>query len=143
MPKEREIAYEPHPVSPERKRELMSAGLKILDARLKPGGVAAQLPADGIGTDSGDQFSDDQLRAALEASTGKKPHHKLGREKLIEQFNALNAGRQEGPAADDQARTEIIADLAAMEVEFDPNDAIEDLAALRDVAREERSNSNG
>jgi hypothetical protein len=46
----------------------------------------------GIGTDSGDQFSDDQLRGAIEAATGKKPHHKLGREKLVEMFNELNAG---------------------------------------------------
>lgn len=144
MPK-REIAYEPHPVSPERKRELRAAGFKILDARFKPDGVqiGGELQSAGIGTDSGDQFSDDQLRAAIEAATGKKPHHKLGREKLIEQFNALNAGRQEEPAAGDQARTEIIAELAAMQVEFDPNDSFEDLAALRDLAREERGNSNG
>ncbi|RJG10919.1 hypothetical protein D3879_14660 [Pseudomonas cavernicola] len=30
------IAYEPHPVSPERKAELREQGLKILDVRFKP-----------------------------------------------------------------------------------------------------------
>lgn len=30
------VAYEPHPVSPERKAELRDQGLKILDIRFKP-----------------------------------------------------------------------------------------------------------
>ena len=30
------IAYEVHPVSPERKAELIAAGLKILDAKFAP-----------------------------------------------------------------------------------------------------------
>jgi hypothetical protein len=30
------IAYEPHPVSPERKAELRAQGLKIIDAQFKP-----------------------------------------------------------------------------------------------------------
>ena len=30
------IAYEPHPVSPERKAELRAAGFKIIDAVFKP-----------------------------------------------------------------------------------------------------------
>lgn len=34
--KEREIIYEPHPVSPERKAELCAAGYKIIDARFAP-----------------------------------------------------------------------------------------------------------
>lgn len=44
-----------------------------------------------LGTDSGDQFSDDQLRAIIEQETGEKVHHKTGRAKLIERFNELNA----------------------------------------------------
>jgi hypothetical protein len=44
-----------------------------------------------LGTDSGDQFSDEQLRAVIEDATGKAPHPKTGRAKLIAQFNALNA----------------------------------------------------
>lgn len=44
-----------------------------------------------LGTDSGDQLSDEQLRAAIETATGSAPHHRTGREKLIAQFNELNA----------------------------------------------------
>lgn len=36
MSQEREIHYEPHPVTPERKAELMADGYRILDARFKP-----------------------------------------------------------------------------------------------------------
>jgi len=34
--KEREVIYEPHPVSPERKAELRAEGYKIIDARFAP-----------------------------------------------------------------------------------------------------------
>lgn len=43
-----------------------------------------------IGTDSGDQFSDEHLRSAIEAATGERPHHRTGREKLVSMFNDLN-----------------------------------------------------
>lgn len=46
---------------------------------------------DGIGTDSGYQFNDEQLREAIEAITGKKTHPAMKRENLIAQFNKLNA----------------------------------------------------
>jgi hypothetical protein len=138
------IAYETHPVPYERKRDLNAQGFKVLDIRFKPAGEEVDHPATsgGVGTDSGDQFSDEQLRAAIEAATGKAPHHKLGRKKLIEQFNKLNAehdGRQDETAANGLTRREIIADLEAMKVEFDHTDGLEDLAALRDLAREERN----
>ncbi len=58
--------------------------------------VAAQGAPAGLGTDSGDQFSDEQLRQVITETTGKAPHHKLGREKLIEQFNALNDAAAKG-----------------------------------------------
>lgn len=35
---EQKIAYEPHPVSPERKAELRKQGFKIIDARFAPAG---------------------------------------------------------------------------------------------------------
>lgn len=92
MSKEVKIAYEPHPVAPERKEELRKAGYKIVDARFAPEGEApGDQEAELIGTDSGDQFSDEQLRGAIEAATCQKPHHMLGRAKLIAQFNELNA----------------------------------------------------
>jgi hypothetical protein len=86
------IAYEPHPVSLERKRELNQQGYKIVDVRFAPAEAKPYEPEKiELGTDSGEGLSDDQLRAAIEAATGQKPHHLLGRAKLVEQFNALNA----------------------------------------------------
>lgn len=144
MTNERKIAYEPHPVSPERKAEMRAAGYKILDARFDPDRqpvLAPETAGNGLGSESGDQFSDEQLRAAIEAATGKAPHHKLGREKLVEQFNKLNAeynARQDETAGNGATRREIEADLTAMNVEFDPREPLEDLAALRDLHREQR-----
>ena len=40
------IAYEPHPVSPERKAELRAAGFKIVDAAFKPLGDDVAVGAD-------------------------------------------------------------------------------------------------
>lgn len=37
----RPIAYEPHPVTPERKAELRAAGFKIVDAAFKPADAPA------------------------------------------------------------------------------------------------------
>lgn len=36
MTEEKKIAYEKHPVSPERKKELIAKGFKIIDAQFKP-----------------------------------------------------------------------------------------------------------
>lgn len=38
----KEIAYEPHPVSPERKRELNAKGFKIMDIVFAPEGYKSQ-----------------------------------------------------------------------------------------------------
>lgn len=130
MSKEQPIAYEPHPVSAERKAELRGKGYKIIDTIFEPikvsredgptvaeyvaaGYLASNYPPSGyaslstpdeiaaaiaaqadpidLGTDSGEQLSDEQLRAAIEAETGAAPHHKTGRAKLIETFNQINA----------------------------------------------------
>lgn len=45
----------------------------------------------GLGTDSGDQFSEAELRAVITEVTGKSPHHKTGYDKLVTIFNDLNA----------------------------------------------------
>jgi len=55
-----------------------------------PGNAVHTAPSIDLGTDSGDQFSDDQLRAVIEEATGKAPHHKTGRDKLVATFNELN-----------------------------------------------------
>lgn len=143
MTKERQIAYVKHPVSAKTKAELVAKGFRIIDARFKPKG-ADEIEGGGqkieLGTDSGAGFSDDQLRAAIKEATGKAPHHKLGREKLTEAFNALNA--QPDPdeeAANGLTRREIEADLVAMNVQFNAEDALEDLSALRDLERKKRA----
>ena len=60
------------------------------EARQPPAPPASTGSLD-IGTDSGEQFSDEQLRAIIEEATGAPPHHRTGRAKLIEMFNELNA----------------------------------------------------
>lgn len=51
----RPIKYEPHPVSPERKAELIAAGFKIIDARFAPAGEAPAVDvADSGAQDAGD-----------------------------------------------------------------------------------------
>lgn len=67
QPKVREVVYEPHPVSAERKKELNDKGFRIIDARFKP--------------------KDDESPSAAQASVsggeggagkaGKKPSHGL------------------------------------------------------------------
>lgn len=132
------VTYEQHPVSLDRKRELNSKGFKIIDARFAPAGVAhhAAEHGDGYG-------SDDDLRAAIEAVTGKPPHHKAGRAKLIEIFEAAKARQQEETASNGLTRREIEADLEGEGIEFDPRDSVEDLATLCDMARAEREGRNG
>lgn len=42
------IAYEPHPVSPERKKELRDLGFKILDIKFKPEGEPEDEPENDV-----------------------------------------------------------------------------------------------
>lgn len=83
------IWYEPHPVSPERKAELRAQGYSIVDVEFAPADwieKSAEL-ADESG---GDDFPDDEaMRTAIEKATGKAPHHRTGRDKLIEQYKAI------------------------------------------------------
>jgi hypothetical protein len=58
----RPIHYEPHPVSRERKSEIIAAGFRIVDAKFKPKGtpveaVEDERPAD---SDPGEQIDDGQ-----------------------------------------------------------------------------------
>jgi len=106
MTKEQKIAYVVHPVSAKMKQSLRENGMKIVDARFAPEDAKIinphlkrekaprqqlQATGDGIGTDSGNQFSEEQLRAAIEAATGKAPHPSAKLETLIDKFNELNA----------------------------------------------------
>jgi hypothetical protein len=63
------IAYEPHPVTPERKAELRAQGFKIIDARFKPADVDE--PDEIAGMDGA------ELTEALEAHGIEDVPHKL------------------------------------------------------------------
>ncbi|MGK8640444.1 hypothetical protein ACRS7F_22935 [Brucella anthropi] len=106
MTKEQKIAYVVHPVSAKMKQSLRENGMKIVDARFAPEDAKiinphkkrekaparqSQATVNGIGTDSGDQFSDGQLFDIIEKASGTRPHQKTGRAKLIEIFNSMNA----------------------------------------------------
>lgn len=106
MTKEQKIAYVVHPVSAKMKQSLRENGMKIVDARFAPEDAKiinphkkrekaptpqSQATVVGIGTDSGNQFSEEQLRSAIEAATGKAPHPSAKLETLIDKFNELNA----------------------------------------------------
>lgn len=59
---EQKIAYEPHPVSPERKAELRAQGYKIIDAKFAPDGYEHQAAAAQDG--EGDKGVSDKLGVA-------------------------------------------------------------------------------
>jgi hypothetical protein len=65
------IKYEPHPVSPERKAELVAAGFKIIDARFAPAGAAEAV-----------DVSDDGLPAVGGAVEAPRPRR--GRPRKVE-----------------------------------------------------------
>ncbi|QRY69117.1 hypothetical protein JVX98_12865 [Ensifer sp. PDNC004] len=139
MTKQREVIYEPHPVSMERKRELLASGFKIIDARFDPDRRETAVDEGEGRKDRGSKPADgDDLNTArtryLEVF-GKRPFNGWD----LETVNAkLAEAISEEKAANGLTRREIAADLEAMQVEFDPHDGIEDLSALRELAREER-----
>lgn len=95
MAKDREIIYEPHPVSAERKRELIAAGYKIMDARFAPAGhflpdseealseVTAEVEEVQAESDGLDELDAEQLHA-LAKDRGVNVHHKAGADKVRE-----------------------------------------------------------
>jgi len=52
------IIYEPHPVSVERKKELISKGYKIIDSKFKPKMNVSQQPKKGKQSKLDDNFSE-------------------------------------------------------------------------------------
>lgn len=83
MAKDRAIVYEPHPVSHERKRELMAKGLKIIDARFAPEGYSPPSEDIGPATEDLDAMSVDELHA-IAKKRGVDVHHKAGADKVRE-----------------------------------------------------------
>lgn len=77
MTKEPKIAYEPHPVTPERKRELRASGFTIIDAAYKPADHKAE-GAEPITPESIDKMKRKDVVDLLEAhgvegATGQLP----------------------------------------------------------------------
>jgi hypothetical protein len=61
--------------------------------------VTLDFTSDGnkpLGYDSGDQFSDAELRDAIKEATGQAPGPRTARETLIERFNELNKDAANG-----------------------------------------------
>ncbi|MCG6540177.1 hypothetical protein MCB86_08820 [Pseudomonas sp. KSR10] len=62
---ELKIAYEPHPVTPERKAELRKQGFKIIDARFKPQDADGEPEAGGTGRKPSHGLRVDDIKAKL------------------------------------------------------------------------------
>lgn len=140
------IAYEPHPVSPERKAELRAQGLKILDVRFKPallgGGptvaewVAAGYQVSGyppagyesrssaeevaaaLAEQAGHGMTVEQARADL-AARGIEFGPRLQLPGLLKLLNEATKDTAEDESADEELAA-IKAALAEKGVEFDP-----------------------
>lgn len=81
------VAFEPHPVTPERKRELNAAGYRIVDIAFAPPGVEPAQPAEP-------QAGDDEtaaLRAEYERLTGRKPDMRWGERRLRDEIAGASA----------------------------------------------------
>lgn len=79
------VADEPHPVTPERKRELNAAGYQIIDAVFAPPGPA---PAPADFDDAHGEMTKAEIVAALEAR-GMEVDGRTGVAKLKEMLAAL------------------------------------------------------
>lgn len=66
------IAYEPHPVSPERKAELRAQGFKIVDAAFKPLGDNVAVGADADGIQAKEAEASPETKAPVKRR-GRKP----------------------------------------------------------------------
>lgn len=91
------IWYEPMPITRERKQELRAQGYRILDAAFAPidwrppGAEPVVETAPIVVETATDGPSDQELREAIKAATGKYPHWKSNRASLLEQYEATKA----------------------------------------------------
>lgn len=113
------------PVHPDAIREHEQLGWVVT-----PNAVIPDAPQDDAG--------DDDLRAEYKALTGEDADKRWGDKRIQKEIADLRAKAQDESASNGLTRREIEADLEGMGVEFDPRDKLEDLAALRDMAREDR-----
>ena len=96
MSKERTVIYEPHPVSAERKAELLASGYKIIDARFAP---ADYKHPDGKGKkDAGDggqkPATIPEIKAALAEKGIEIPEGVTKRDDLKALLDAASEGGQ-------------------------------------------------
>ncbi len=74
-----EVVYEPHPVSPERKAELIAQGKTILDAVYAPKGEAVEPTPTDITRESVGKMSRADIKEFLEAHGVSKPKGNLAK----------------------------------------------------------------
>ena len=138
------IAYEPHPVSLERKKTLNAKGYKVMDIAFAPKGakVVHEPTTDPVVIpDDWENLHWTQQVKLAEAITGRPIEPAEGQTKPAAAQEIIKTAKgdpQDEGASNGLTRREIEADLTAMHVEFDPADKLDDLAALRDLAREAR-----
>lgn len=85
------IAYEPHPVSPERKRELNEKGYKVLDIAFAPTEAETDAGDDETsGSDDDAKLELSELRGLYETKMGKKPFNGWDAEELRKRMAGAN-----------------------------------------------------
>lgn len=99
-PHGRKIAWEQHPVSRQRKSELIRQGFKIMDVRYKPLGEAATSAPDRKEPKL-EELTDHELARAYTQELGDAPHHAMKRATIISKIQDARAAR-----ASDEAQGE-------------------------------------
>ena len=89
---ERPIIYEPHPVTPERKAELLAQGYCIIDAKYRP---ADEQQDDPPSASAPKQMKVDELRAELTAR-GIEFNEKAKKDDLLALLEQALAAEKEG-----------------------------------------------
>ena len=89
---ERPIIYEPHPVTPDRKAELLAQGYCIIDAKYRP---ADEQQDDLLSASTPKQKKGDELRAELTAR-GIEFDEKAKKDELLALLEQALAAEEEG-----------------------------------------------
>jgi hypothetical protein len=130
--RDREIWYEPHPVSPQRKAELRAMGLQIVDAIFKPEGYEnpPQLNAEGLRT-NGPTIAE---FVAAGYPAAEYPPHGYAPRSTAEEIASAVAAVADTNGDGKLSIGEIRDALTAKGIEFDPKAKRADLQALLDAA---------
>ncbi len=91
------IAYEPHPVTPERKKELRDQGYKIIDARFDPNRKAA--PKTAAKTDGEDENKELEALKVEAAALNVKFSPSIGFDTLKTRVDEAKAAKAAADAA--------------------------------------------